>query len=118
MHMSIQESQQATRKRNLISKHFSKGVCLCNSCNGTGLEGVRTNNYGDSSWDGSSFCDKCNGIGYLEWKETDLYKLCPRCNGGGLAANGYGNIKCSACNGVGVLDWIQFMRVGDSNERY
>ena len=115
MYMSINESQQATKKRNLITEHFLEGVRLCNNCNGTGLEGVHTNCYGDSSWDGTSFCDKCNGIGYLEWKETVLHKLCPVCKGGGLAANGYGNIKCIACDGKGILDWIQYMRVGDKN---
>jgi len=99
----------------VISKHFLTGIRLCNSCNGTGLEGVQTNCYGDSMWDGTSYCDKCKGIGYLEWSETDEFKLCPRCFGGGFAANGYGNIKCTACNGEGVLDWIQYIRVGDKN---
>lgn len=110
MYLSIEESQQATKKRNLITKYFSEGVRLCNSCAGTGLDNFSRNSSGDAIWDGVSFCNKCNGIGYLKWKETMLHKLCPVCKGSG-GVGGYNRI-CSTCNGEGILDWIQYMRVG------
>ena len=86
MYLSPSQQQIANKKRQNVIDHFLEGVRSCNECNGTGLEGVQTNPYGDSSWDGNSFCDKCKGIGFLKWKETLLQKLCPRCQGGGLAA--------------------------------
>ena len=110
MYLSEMKLLAANKKREVITKHFLEGVRLCNDCSGTGLDNVKFLS-GDASWDGHSFCDKCEGVGYLKWKETVTHKLCPMCNGGG----GYEKV-CTACNGQGVLDWIQYMRVGDKNE--
>ncbi len=115
MYLSQTEIQISNKKREVISKYFLKGARLCNNCGGTGLKDVHTNIHGDSSWDGSSFCEKCKGTGFLKWNDSIEMKLCPKCNGGGLAANGYGNIKCTTCDGQGILDWIQYMRVGEKN---
>lgn len=109
MYLNAEESQRANKKRETITKHFLESVRLCNHCSGTGLKNFSRNETGDSTWDGISFCDKCEGIGYLKWKETVELKLCPECKGDG----GYhGN--CPTCNGEGILDWIQFMRVGET----
>jgi len=95
----------------VITKHFLEGVRLCNDCAGTGLDNVKfLDNGNDASWDGASFCDKCEGVGYLKWEETVTHKLCPSCKGGG----GYEQV-CTTCLGQGVLDWIQYMRVGGNN---
>jgi DnaJ-class molecular chaperone len=107
MYLSPSEQLKSNRKREVIKTHFHKGLRLCDECSGTGLKNVHHNSLGDSSWDGHSFCDKCKGIGYLEWEETVTMKLCPKCGGGG----GYEKV-CTTCNGTGVLDWIQYMRSG------
>jgi len=85
-------------------------VRVCNICEGTGLEGVSRTKYGDCSWDGHSFCDKCKGIGYLEWKETMLHKLCTKCKGSGHKKE-Y-PYECDHCKGEGVVDWLTYMRIG------
>jgi DnaJ-class molecular chaperone len=101
MYLNPQQVLEANKKRETIQKYFLKGVRLCNDCSGTGLKGVSEFD-GNHCWDGTSFCDKCNGIGYLNWKETILEKLCPNCDGGG----------CKSCDGDGIVDWIRYLRLG------
>ncbi len=103
MELSGNQQRIANKRRKIIQDNFVN-VRLCNKCKGTGLGNFYKHD-GDYSWDGTSFCDKCEGVGYLSWKETILVKLCPKCKGGG----------CETCNDKGVLDWVQYMRVGGKN---
>ncbi len=107
MYLNGNQQRISNNKRKVILDNF-KDHRLCNDCNGTGLDNI-VNLNGDYSWDGVSFCDKCEGIGYISWKETIMSKLCPKCKGGGHNSR---LDKCSVCNGKGVLDWIKYMRVG------
>jgi DnaJ-class molecular chaperone len=44
---------------------------------------------------------------YKSWKkddpEIDQYKICPKCEGVGVADIGIGKIKCSKCKGEGTV---------------
>ena len=111
MYLSPDQQRRSNKQRELILKHCVDHR-LCNGCNGTGLGNV-SHFDGDYSWDGETFCDKCEGSGYLDFKETMIMKLCPYCKGGGLNSNS--DEKCSKCNGEGILDWIQYMRLGGKN---
>jgi len=103
---------KANKKRDLIRQNFSESIRPCNHCNGTGLDNIASLE-GDYAWDGSSFCDHCEGIGYLSWKETMTKKLCPRCKGYGKI----GNTPCSGCHGEGLVDWLRYMMIGGSKEK-
>jgi len=50
MYLSEMELLATNKKREVISKHFLKGVRLCNDCSGTGLDNVQFLS-GDASWD-------------------------------------------------------------------
>jgi len=77
----------------------------CRKCQGTGLsvfDGI--------GWDGSSFCDICKGIGYLDSQKID-YNLCKCsfCDGEGVVEReGYTRkTLCDHCNGFGYITWIE-----------
>ena len=54
---------------------------------------------GGYNWDGRSFCDECNGIGYTGIAGTiqidDTHYFCKKCDG----------IGCSHCD-EGITDWV------------
>jgi len=75
----------------------------CEECKGTGLYGFRYHEQG-ASWDGVSYCDKCDGTGYINWVKSDLFMVCNNCSG----------LGCKKCDHKGVVDWIQGMRMGIS----
>jgi len=73
----------------------------CSSCNGTGLS---TSLHSEGhSWDGTSYCGDCKGIGYTGLSGgiqlDDLHYICSDCNG----------IGCSNCN-QGIVDWVTHAR--------
>jgi hypothetical protein len=39
----------------------------CSNCNGTGLK--YTGTVDNPQWDGVSFCDSCEGVGFWDWIE-------------------------------------------------
>jgi len=110
MYLTGNEQKVANNKRTIILNNFTNHR-LCNDCKGTGLGNI-TNSSQGFTWDGVSFCDECNGIGFLDWEETLFIKLCPDCKGGGGL-----NKVCTTCNGKGVLDWIQYIRVGGKKNK-
>lgn len=114
MNLSSTEIVAANNKRKVIQDHFLKGVRFCNHCGGTGLSNVVRSSDGDCSWDGISFCDKCNALGFLNWKETITEKLCPSCLGTGLLEKS--NKPCPSCDKKGVVDWIRYIRLGGKRE--
>lgn len=79
-----------------------QNISVCEICKGTGLANLQQHQ-GEtitfSSWDGSSYCDKCEGIGYIGIKEGMqidlLHYICRNCAG----------LGCQFCN-EGVVDWI------------
>jgi DnaJ-class molecular chaperone len=111
MYLNPNQIEAVNKKRYVIEKHFLNGVRYCNHCGGTGLDKFALANDGSYIWDGVSFCDKCEGIGYLTWKETLLEKLCPTCQGTGVIGN---NAKCPSCDKKGVVDWVRYIRLGGS----
>ena len=104
MYLTRTKQRIVDKKRELIKNSDIHLEChrKCEKCSGTGLEGVNGFD-GSYSWDGVSFCDHCNGIGYIMFKNTVLLKKCSYCDGAG----------CDKCNNQGILDWVQYLRVGD-----
>lgn len=86
-----------------IENHFRP----CSDCGGTGLRNIGKLVVGGFHWDGSSFCDKCKGVGYLDWEDSDLLHICYKCLGKGRDKNWN---HCSVCQGKGVLDWVQNLK--------
>lgn len=90
--------------KNKTEKYLEeRDVIPCNKCNRTGLSYTRMSD-GDVCWDGSTYCDECNGIGYKNinkgFKVGDDYEkyLCRKCDG----------IGCSECD-KGIVDNIAHM---------
>ena len=76
-------------------------IFTCNECKGTGLKGLYLTKYGKPiGWDCQSYCEKCEGIGFVgnfkTRKITDQIFLCAKCYGDG----------CSQCNHKGIVDWV------------
>ena len=110
--MYLRETDQkiANKKREVIQNSDAHLEChrKCEKCSGTGLSCTYGFD-GSYSWDGVSFCEDCNGTGYIMFKDTVLLKKCPECNGSG---DSQAHQLCDACGGKGILDWIQYMRMG------
>jgi len=77
-------------------------IFKCKKCGGLGLGNVRTieiEHLKSSSWDASTYCDECEGIGYIGVREGIqidlLHYMCGRCGG----------LGCLDCD-EGVVDWI------------
>ena len=108
MDISCGQLESIDKIRNILLKTVPSDTLdrmKCRKCQGTGLsvfDGV--------GWDGSSFCDYCNGIGYLDSKNID-YNLCKCCfcNGEGIVdrEDHFRKIKCSHCKGFGYINWIE-----------
>lgn len=77
-----------------------KGVERCKRCDGTGLAGVVRLAKGGSSWDTSSFCNKCWGVGFTGIRHLNTFDdkkfICGTCQG----------VGCDECNRTGFVDWI------------
>ncbi len=77
-------------------------ISKCKKCAGIGLGNVQTIEDGElkySAWDATTYCDECEGIGYIGIRggiQIDLlHYLCRRCGG----------LGCPDCD-EGVVDWI------------
>jgi len=78
-------------------------ISKCEKCKGVGLANVKIHQSESmtfSSWDGTSYCDYCNGIGFKGIQEKGLqidllHYICRNCGG----------LGCKNCN-EGVVDWI------------
>ena len=90
---------------NIFIRNFANAVELsfnkCDECGGTGLYGVHRHEQG-ASWDGVSYCEKCDGTGYIDWNKSEAFTVCDACSG----------VGCSKCENKGVVDWIQAARYG------
>lgn len=118
MYLEFGELEVVNKKRDFILKTSSKdtlSLCRCRKCKGTGLDKVYYSTDGKwTSWDATSYCDYCKGVGYLNPNEFDktLYKCCI-CNGEGFILNpmhGTNNPfpkDCPNCKGFGFVDWIE-----------
>ena len=83
----------------------------CKACEGTGLANFSRHTDGCSTWDCTSFCEECNGVGFIDWEIKNLVHACPDCNGTGQTfIEMYGRQKCAKCDGKGFLDWIQYAK--------
>jgi DnaJ-class molecular chaperone len=108
MNLNSSQVESIDRIRDFLKKTYKSDLLdrmKCRKCQGTGLsvfDGV--------GWDGSSFCDTCKGIGYLDSKNID-YTLCKCsfCNGEGVVEErGYiRKMRCNHCNGFGYINWIE-----------
>lgn len=75
-------------------------VEICKNCGGTGLSGLFGNN-GNYLWNGTDYCDKCYGIGFINIDNkfnslTDELYICQKCEG----------VGCDSCNNTGLVDWV------------
>ena len=106
MYLGITSQRKADKLREYILKHEDdKCYVKCSACKGKGLEGYHENSInGGFSWNGE-FCDKCEGVGYYEYKPKEGMVVCKSCNGCG----------CNDCNDIGVMDWVDAMRYGVTN---
>lgn len=110
MHLSHRQIQRSNNLRFLIDKYCIVKA-ICKNCNGTGLRCynyTEHNGIKDYSWDGHSYCDHCEGLGYTKWGnvEKDGWNLCPSCNGFG----------CEKCSHNGVVDWVKFITIEGNKE--
>ena len=69
---------------------------VCKLCTGSGLAGTHKMQEGGHSWDGT-FCEKCEGVGFTNWRNPDIIDICEECEGEG----------CKLCGNKGIVDWIQ-----------
>jgi DnaJ-class molecular chaperone len=73
-------------------------IFTCSKCHSTGLN-IYTLSDGRFCWDTTTFCDKCNGIGYTglagSMQIDLLHYVCKSCDG----------IGCLRCND-GITDWV------------
>jgi len=76
------------------------GIEPCPDCDGKGLGHIFKYDDNDYSWDGSNFCDKCKGTGFIGLNKLKTFDgkryVCGVCNG----------VGCSDCNRKGFTDWI------------
>ncbi len=84
-------------------KYFEENIITpCIDCHNTGLSYFE-NSDGTKSWDTSTYCDECNGIGFKGVSngfQVDLTNfICRLCDG----------IGCDECSHTGVVDWIAHM---------
>lgn len=114
------EIEETNRAREFIINTTNRSLllrCKCRSCDGTGLSNYGQNSDGVNWWDGSSYCDFCKGIGYVNPKELDtsLYECCV-CHGEGFINKnpdkyGYSTrrfkTKCPNCKGFGFINWLE-----------
>jgi DnaJ-class molecular chaperone len=72
-------------------------IDICSECQGTGLSEYQKLECG-YYWDSKSYCEKCNGIGYIGLEKQFNYVIfiCRFCNG----------VGCLKCNNTGFTDWI------------
>lgn len=118
MYLEFDEIEKANRVRDLILKATplsTLDLCKCRKCKGTGLEKVYYNHDGTwTSWDGSSYCEFCKGVGYHNPADIDksLYR-CSICNGEGFVLKqmeGFNNPfpkECPHCKGFGFINWLE-----------
>lgn len=86
------------------TEYAKYGINKCEECNNTGLEGWRKNNE-VYEWDNTKdFCDKCQGVGFINvsknWLKSYELFICTKCNGFG----------CNKCEYVGLINWISHAR--------
>ena len=76
------------------------GVTKCNKCNGTGLSASKLRDTGGYSWDTTSYCNTCYGVGFIGLKRVLNFDgkkyMCPKCQ----------TVGCHLCNRTGFVDWI------------
>lgn len=108
MYLNLKDARVRTNLYKFCKRSSQKaleehGIKKCPSCYGTGLKGVAES--GDTteySWDTSSYCDNCDGIGYLgidiksSNKLTDQFFIHSGCKGQG----------CFKCDFSGIVDWV------------
>ena len=86
-------------KRQTHEYFAEQRIFTCSFCRSTGLQVSKLSD-GGFSWDTSSYCDECNGIGYkglVGGKQVDLlHYICKRCDG----------IGCPKCDQTGIVDWV------------
>jgi len=104
MELTQQQRNRANRFHSFLKKQnlayfIETGITTCNDCYATGLRATKSLS-GDFSWDTTSFCDICNGIGYMGLAggmQIDLLNyICKHCEG----------IGCSKCDQKGIVDWV------------
>lgn len=104
MHLTIEQVKYTDKIRNFFIHKVPEGIrknSICISCKGTGLSNVTYGANGYTLWDTYSYCDTCNGIGYIyniikKLEDSGIY-ICENCKGSG----------CSKCNETGFFDWIE-----------
>ena len=112
MHLSNDQINRTEKIRAAIIKNYVTAIeekCRkCEVCGGTGLGNISKSNHSmDFSWDCQTFCDTCEGVGFVDWKDTPVLMKCDKCHGSG---RDHDWVKCERCNGKGILDWVEFMK--------
>jgi len=102
MKLTPSKIQTADQVRTRIKALGEEGFRKCNGCGGTGLAGITKHDSG-FMWNGD-YCEKCDGSGYLDWEDSQLFFICEKCNGTGRTQN-WG--ICEACGGEGTIDFVQ-----------
>jgi len=82
-----------------LSKRPDVKLEKCEACDGTGLQGVTKFSDGSSAWNGS-FCELCNGTGFIPECHKNILFVCRKCKGEG----------CSICDYKGITDWVTYLR--------
>jgi len=86
-------------------EYIKSGITSCDKCHGTGLGGVWESDVGERGWDTYNYCDKCYGIGFIDFINkfsalSDEIFICNKCQG----------VGCNKCKYLGMVDWITHAR--------
>jgi hypothetical protein len=106
----MMRTSQINRAHNFFTKLLrteksildEKGITRCDSCDGTGLDGIVKMNDGSGySWPNiNSFCDECHGVGFRGLRNLKTFDdktyICGTCEG----------VGCDECHQTGYVDWI------------
>lgn len=110
MYLNEEEQSERDERRDLIvrnlAKHIEYNHAKCKDCYGTGLKRVAVSEGSGVIADPTEFCDTCDGVGYVDWKDSDNYRVCRKCHGSGYDERWK---KCKQCDGLGILDFIKIM---------
>jgi len=105
MSLSFEEKQRSNNIFILLhtqSDEFLKknDIARCVSCGGLGI--ITEKGYEFNSWDGMSYCSKCEGTGFVGIKKglqiSKEHFLCRNCDGSG----------CKKCKN-GIVDWVSHL---------
>jgi DnaJ-class molecular chaperone len=104
MILTSEEKNNCENIRSNFLKNTSdeiRELSKCPKCSGTGLYAHFNKIDKTYSWDCISYCDYCNGVGFILnikniLNDNGIY-ICENCNGRG----------CEKCNNTGFFNWIE-----------